>query len=100
VIRHIVLFKWSQDASDEQKQATLDSLSGLQQTVPGVVGLHVGANNSGRGTYDFGLTCDFASQDDLRGYIEHPDHKAAMAAYISKYVQPGPEVLDFDYSEA
>ena len=85
------------ETNDEQKDATLEALRSLATDVPGVIDLAVGINISGRGTHDFGLSCEFASEEELLGYGPHPAHQACLANFTSKYVQPGPEVVDFEY---
>jgi hypothetical protein len=100
MFRHLVLFKWLPETTDEQKEVTFEALRSLGSDVPGVIGFAVGHNISGRGTHDFGLSCEFANEEDLRGYGPHPAHQAAVANFVSKYAQPGPEVLDFEYEPA
>lgn len=98
MIRHIVLFRWNEDTSPEDRDRTIIAFRGLAGVVPGR-DLHVGPDVAGRGTFDWGLTCDFVSQEEVQAYSAHADHQAAISTYIKPFVQPAMEVLDFEFSE-
>ena len=44
MIRHIVLFTWKADATDEKKALVASELSVLSKTVPGIRAYHFGAD--------------------------------------------------------
>jgi hypothetical protein len=97
MIRHIVLLRWNDDASPDDRTQTMDAFRGLAGVVPGARDLRVGPDIAGRGTFDWSLTCDFASKDDIQAYSVHPAHRAAIDTYIKPHVQPSMEVLDFEF---
>ena len=99
MIRHIVLFRWNEDAAPEDREKTLEAFRGLADVIPGVHDLYLGTDIARRGTFDWGLTCDFFSAEDVKAYSVHPAHKAAIEAYIKPYVQPAMEVLDFELGQ-
>jgi hypothetical protein len=99
MIRHIVLFRWNEDASPEDRAKTIEAFRGLTDVIPGVHDLYVGTDIAGRGTFDWGLTCDFSTAEDIQVYSGHPAHKAAIDAYIKPNVQPAMEVLDFEFGQ-
>ncbi|BCO39226.1 hypothetical protein MINTM001_03650 [Mycobacterium paraintracellulare] len=96
MIRHIVLFRWNEDASTEDRDRTVSAFRELAGVVPGR-DLYVGSDVAGRGSFDWGLTCDFDSRDEVHAYSVHPAHQAAISTYIKPYVQPAMEVLDFEF---
>jgi hypothetical protein len=76
MIRHVVLFTWKPDATDEQKQRVADELAALPGKVPGVRGYQFGADVGlvAAGNADFALTADFADGDAYLAYRTHPAH--------------------------
>jgi hypothetical protein len=96
MIRHIVLFRWNEDASTEARDETITAFRELAGVVPGR-DLQVGTDIAGRGSFDWGLTCDFESKDEVQAYSAHPAHQAAISTYIKSHVQPAMEVLDFEF---
>ena len=84
MLRHTVLFRWTDDATDAERKRVVDELSTLPDIVPSVrafaVGVDVGVNE---GNHDFAVTADF---DDVNGYLAYrddPAHRAIVAAYIA-----------------
>jgi hypothetical protein len=79
MIRHIVIFKYSSDATPEKVQHIHDAFRALQDRIPGIVGFEAGVNNSPENlnkgfTHVFQLTfADAAARD---AYLPHPEHKA------------------------
>jgi hypothetical protein len=83
MIRHTVLFGWSDDATDEQKKRVADEVTKLPSLVPSirafVSGPDVGIN---QGNFDFAVTADF---DDAGGYVayrDNPGHRAMVEEHI------------------
>lgn len=74
-----MLFAVREDVSQEDKEDLLSSLVALGGSTPGVVDLSVGEDFSGRaGGYTHGLFVRLNDRDALQGYMEHPDHRAAV----------------------
>ena len=79
MIDHLVFMSARDDASPEDIEDLISSLRNLENTVPGVVDLSVGENFSPRsGGYTHGLFVRFETEEDLKGYLEHPDHQAVV----------------------
>ena len=75
MIRHVVVFTWKTEATDEQKQQVSTSLAALPGLVPGVRGYTFGPDvriNEGNG--DFAIVADFDTMADYLTYRDHPDH--------------------------
>ena len=84
MIRHTVLFVWSEAATDAQKRRVADELSRLPSLIPSLrayaMGNDIGVNE---GNWDFAVTADF---DDLDGYLSYrddPTHRAVIVEHIS-----------------
>ena len=84
MIRHVVMFRWNDDVTDAQIDATITAL----RTMPGAIdtirayrfGRNLGINP---GTFDFSVTADF---DDEAGYVtyrDHPLHQALIAEHMT-----------------
>ncbi len=82
MIAHIVV--WNLNAQDEPERAAdaeaiRDALESLLDVIPEIVTLRVSRNAVGiEGNWDLGLVSEFATPEDLRTYIEHPAHQAAV----------------------
>lgn len=77
--RHVVLFKFKDDAKAEQITTIENHFVSLKDKIDLVVDLEWGTNVSPEGL-DQGLThcffVTFKNKADLEKYIPHPDHKA------------------------
>jgi hypothetical protein len=83
MIRHVVMFRWTPEATPEQKQRTAEEVARLPSLVPSVrvfrTGPDVGIN---QGNFDFALAADF---DDANGYVayrDHPEHRKIVEEFI------------------
>ena len=83
MIRHVVLFRWTQEATEEQKQRVTAELSRLPALLPVLRAYHMGADlGINEGTFDWAAVADF---DDLEGYLtyrDNPEHRAIIAEFI------------------
>jgi len=83
MIRHIVLFTWADDATDEQKAAVPEALKTLPGLIPQIKSYTFGQDAGiNQGNYDFAVVADFDSVDDYLVYRDHPDHQAVIAERI------------------
>lgn len=78
-VRHVVVFKFKDTATDVQIQTLTDAFRDLQETIPGIVAFEHGINDSpeklNRGlTHVYLLTFENAAARDA--YLPHPEHKA------------------------
>lgn len=83
MIRHTVLFRWSPEATPEQKQLVESLLGQLPSVVPTIrefaFGTDLGVNE---GNFDFAVSAVF---DDLDGYLvyrDNPEHRALVRDHI------------------
>lgn len=79
LLRHVVLFKFKDDASESDVQGVVDAFLELPNKIEAIQDIEWGTNNSPEGlsqgfTHCFFLT--FASEAARDEYLPHPDHKA------------------------
>ena len=78
-IRHIVCLKFKREASSEQIREIEQKFPSLQQSIPGIISIEWGTNNSPEGlnkdfTHCFIVT--FIDQEARSNYLPHPNHQA------------------------
>lgn len=85
MIRHIVLFSWKPEATDEQTRKGATELAKLPSRVPSVRAFASGpdAGLSG-GNFDFAVSADF---DDLAGFSAYRDDRGHREV-IQRYILP------------
>ena len=83
MIRHIVVFRWTPEATQEQKQRVAAELARLPALVPSIRAFRVGPDMGiNEGNFDFGVVADF---DDAGGYVtyrDHPEHRKIVEEFI------------------
>jgi hypothetical protein len=91
-----VLFAVKDDASSEDVEDLLSSLRALRSSITNVMDLSVGKDFSGRAKgYTHGLFVRFRTSDDLRAYLNHPEHQAVVEKLDA--LTTGRLVVDYDY---
>ncbi|WP_371782407.1 Dabb family protein [Streptosporangium subroseum] len=83
MFRHVVLFTWTEEATDEQKARVAAELAKLPGAIPEIrayaLGPDAGVNP---GNQEFAIVADFDDVDDYLVYRDHPVHQAAIAEHI------------------
>lgn len=83
MIRHTVLFRWTPEATPEQKQLAQTSIARLPSLVPTlrefVFGSDLGVNS---GNADFAVSASFDDLDGYLAYRDNPDHRAMVRDHI------------------
>lgn len=96
VLRHVVLFKFKEETSEDQLVSFEKAFASLADKIPQISDFEWGLNNSPEGL-DKGFThcffVSFKSEEDRAIYLPHPDHKA-FASLIGPSVD---DVLVVDY---
>jgi hypothetical protein len=87
MIRHVVVFTWSQAADAERRAATIDALRRLRQDVGGMNSLVV-ADDAGLsdGTADTVLIADFPDVEAFYRYAQDPVHLAVIAEHVRPWL--------------
>lgn len=87
MFRHVVMFRWREDATSEQRQAVSDNLATLPDSIPELRAYRYGADAGVKpGNYDFAVVADFDDRRDYETYRDHPAHRAIIDAHITPIV--------------
>lgn len=85
MIRHVVMFKFKEEAEGRTKAENLAITKSMLDALPSKIDLirassvTINSSNADQSNYDLCLISDFDSFEDLEAYIIHPDHKAVGA---------------------
>ena len=87
MIRHVVVFTWSDDADEARRTTTLDALRGLEQSGGGMTSLTV-ADDAGlsAGNADTVLIADFPDVEAYSRYAQDPLHQAVIAEHVRPFL--------------
>jgi hypothetical protein len=84
MIRHTALFKWTAEATAEQKQAVAAELAALASTLPFVRGYLLGPDvGLNTGNFDFGVSADFEDEAGYFAYRDDPEHREIIKRTIA-----------------
>lgn len=78
-VRHVVVFKYRDDATEAQIQQVTDAFRALQDKIPGILAFEHGQNHSPEGKdqgFDHVYTVTFESAAARDTYLPHPEHAA------------------------
>lgn len=96
VLRHVVLFKFKEETSEDQLVSFEKTFASLADKIPQISDFEWGLNNSPEGL-DKGFThcffVSFKSEEDRAIYLPHPDHQA----FVSLIGPSVDDVLVVDY---
>jgi hypothetical protein len=83
MIRHVVMFTWTREATDEQKAAVVTELGKLPGVIPEIRSYTVGSDAGiNQGNHEFGVVADFDNVDDYLAYRDHPQHQKVIAEHV------------------
>ena len=86
-LRHVVMFRFVEGTTAEQRQAISTALAGLPGAIPEIAAYSFGDDEGiNAGNWDFAVVADFASAEDYLVYRDHPVHRAAIDAHIAPVV--------------
>ena len=87
MIRHVVLFTWSETADADRRARSIEALRGLRESVGGMTSLTV-ADDAGltEGNADTVLIADFPDVDAYRGYQRHPAHVDVLDEHVRPFL--------------
>src|SRR3954451_23953642 len=87
MLRHVVLFTWSDAADADRRAATLAGLRRLPDLVGGMTSFAVGDDLGLReGNAHTALVADFPDVETYRRYPQDPEHLAIIAEHITPYL--------------
>jgi len=87
MFRHVVLFSWTQDATEAQQLAMADELRKLPAAVDTIRAYEVGPDAGvNPGNFDFAVVAEFDDADGYRTYRDHPAHRTVVEQYVNPIV--------------
>ena len=97
MIEQIVLFRWTEEASQDAIDSAVAELRGLKEKVPCIVDLSCGANFSEKAKgYSHGLVVRFKDRAALEAYSPHPEHQRVVRDHILP-IRADILALDYDF---
>ena len=76
MIRHVVMFRFRDDADEAQRQAVHDAIATMPEATGVTEAYTIGGDlGLGEGNFDFAVVGDFADQDAYLTYRDHPEHR-------------------------
>lgn len=88
MLRHVVLFAWTPEATAEQKQQVIDDLRSLPPLMSGLRAFDVGPDAGVvDGNADFALVADFDDVPSYLAYRNHPTHRAIIDQVINPIIE-------------
>jgi hypothetical protein len=88
MFRHVVLFSWTQDATEAQQLAMAGELRKLPAVVDSIRAYQIGSDagvNPGK-NFDFAVVAEFEDADGYRAYRDHPAHRKVVEQYVNPIV--------------
>ncbi|WEG10834.1 Dabb family protein [Pullulanibacillus sp. KACC 23026] len=96
MIEHIVLLKFSEQTTQDQKDEALKKLVHLGNVLPGILDIQAGYDFSGRAQgYEAGLTVRFESKEALQNYGPSEAHQSVIK-YLDEIGTLDRLVMDFE----
>jgi hypothetical protein len=87
MLRHVVLFSWSDAADAERRATTLAALRRLPEEVGGMTAFAVGDDAGLReGNADTALVADFPDTEAYQRYAQHPVHLAIIDEHVRPFL--------------
>ena len=82
------MFRWTPEATREQKERVKEELGRLPGLIPQVRAYHIGEDLglAGHVNFDFAVAADFDDVDGYLGYRDHPEHRAIVAQFTTPIV--------------
>jgi hypothetical protein len=79
-----MFMQFKEGATDEQIEAALEGFGTMPDKVPGILRYEFGTDlGMNEGNPDLALVADFASEEDWKAYLAHPEHVAMSEAVIA-----------------
>ena len=87
MFRHVVMFRWTADATAESKARVAAELAKLPQAIETIRHYSFGPDAGlAEGNWDFGVVADFDDVDGYLAYRDHGSHQAVIAQWIRPIV--------------
>jgi Stress responsive A/B Barrel Domain len=84
MLRHVVLFTWAPEATEEQRLTVATELRKLPGVIAELRAYAVGPDAGiNQGNFDFAVVADFDDRDGYLAYRNHPAHRAVVDKHIT-----------------
>ncbi len=96
MFRHVVLLKWTPEATREQRQAAAEGIRSLPQHVQGIRAFSVGEDAGAEsGTFDLVIVADFDDRAGYLAYRDHPVHQTLIAG-VTAPIRAGRAAVQYE----
>jgi len=83
MFRHVALFRFVPEATNEQRQAAVEGLRGLPALIPELIDYRVGPDAGlGADNFDLAVVADFARPEHYDVYVAHTAHEAVASTLV------------------
>ena len=95
MVEHVVLIRWTEQASQEAIANAVTELRGMKSKIEGIVDLSCGTNVSGRAKgYGQGMVVRFVDRAALAAFYPHPEHRRILQNFVNPI---SADILVVDY---
>jgi hypothetical protein len=96
MVEHILLMRWTEEASQKAIDDALTELRGLKGKIAGMIDLSCGSNFSERAKgYTHGALMRFTDRAALEAYYPHPEHQRVVQSFINP-IRADILILDYE----
>lgn len=96
MIEHMVLLKFSNSTTEDQKLELIRRTLLLKDKIPGIMDIQQGNNFSNRSQgFEMGLTVRFEDRTSLENYGPHPAHQEVFS-YLKEIGMEDSIIVDFE----
>lgn len=100
MFRHVVVFRFSEDMTDEQKEALRAGLGRMPEVIPEIRSYRFGDDAGLKDdNFEFAVTADFDDADSFLAYRDHPDHQKLIAELLAPFIT-GRAAVQFEWTAA
>ena len=87
MLRHVVLFTWTDEADEARRTTTVEALRRLREDVGGMSSLTVSADAGlADGNAHTVLVADFPDEESYRRYAQDAVHQAVIAEHVRPWL--------------
>jgi quinol monooxygenase YgiN len=88
MIRHVVLFTWDDEMTEELERQFAAELTALATRTKGVLSYHAGPDlGLVEGNFDFAVVGDFEDAESYLGYRDHPEHQEIITRISRPHIK-------------
>lgn len=91
MIRHVGIFNFKAEVSEEEKVSFFSALKSLE-SIAGVINMEIEKQTSAKNKFDYAFSMQFLNANDYAEYSIHPQHDAFVENYWLKYVEDFMEI--------